>query len=195
MSLSVNRMSDEELISGCRRRNARAQQQLYERFAPKMYAVCCRYLTNRADAEDVLVTAFTKIFERFGQYRGDGSLEGWIRRIVVNEALTFLRRNRSMFLETDLEEAGHKPDYRQLADRLEEEDLLRLISQLPAGYRMVFNLYAIEGYSHQEIAEQLGISENTSKSQLSRARVYLQRMLAEYEDVTNIKSARHESAT
>lgn len=127
-----------------------------------MYAVCCRYVVNRADAEDVLVTAFTKIFERIHQYRAEGSLEGWIRRVVVNEALTFLRKNRSMFLETDLEEADHEPGYQQLAEQLEADDLLRMVGELPAGYRMVFNLYAIEGYSHKEIAEQLGISENTS---------------------------------
>ncbi len=195
MPLSVYRISEEELVKGCRRGDARAQQLLYERFSSKMYAVCCRYVANRADAEDVLVTAFTKIFERFNQYRGEGSLEGWIRRVVVNEALTFLRRNRSMFLETDLEEADHAPDYQQLADELEAADLMRMIGNLPPGYRMVFNLYAIEGYSHQEIARQLGISENTSKSQLSRARVYLQKMLSAYENVKTEKASRHESAT
>lgn len=195
MPLSVYRISEEELIKGCRKGDSRAQQLLYERFSSRMYAVCFRYVGNRADAEDVLVTAFTKVFERFSQYRGEGSLEGWIRRVVVNEALTFLRRNRAMFLETDLEEADREPDYHQLADQLEAEDLLRMIGRLPPGYRMVFNLYAIEGYSHQEIAQQLGISENTSKSQLSRARTYLQKMLAEYEKVKIEKISRHESAT
>lgn len=195
MPLSVYRISEEELIKGCRRGDAHAQRLLYECFSSKMYAVCCRYVANRADAEDVLVTAFTKIFERFSQYRGEGSLEGWIRRVVVNEALTFLRRNRSMFLETDLEEAEREPDYQQLDDQLGAEDLLRMIGNLPPGYRMVFNLYAIEGYSHQEIAAQLGISENTSKSQLSRARTYLQKMLAEYEKIKTENTSLHESAT
>lgn len=193
--MSVYRIQEEELIRACRKGDVRAYRQLYDRFAPKMFAVCCRYLKNRADAEDVLVMAFTKIFERFNQYRGDGSLEGWIRRIVVNEALTFLRKNRSLYIEANLEEADREPGYQQLADRLEEEDLLRMIGELPAGYRMVFNLYVIEGYSHQEIAEKLGISENTSKSQLSRARAYLQKMLTDYENLKTVNSARHESAT
>lgn len=194
MPLTVYRMTDEELIEGCRKGNAHAQRELYNRYSGKMFALCCRYVAARADAEDVLVTAFTRIFERFKQFRGEGSLEGWIRRIVVNEALTFLRKNRSMFLETDIAAASREPDYQQLADHLEEEDLLHMIARLPPGYRMVFNLYAIEGYSHQEIAEKLGISENTSKSQLSRARTYLQRMLASWQDMQSNKTLHHESS-
>lgn len=192
MPLTVYRMSEKELVEGCRKGDARAQRELFNRFSGKMFAVCCRYVSSRADAEDVLVTAFTRIFEKFNQYRGEGSLEGWIRRVMVNEALTFLRKNRQMYLETDIEAASFEPDYQQLADRLEEEDLLGMITRLPAGYRMVFNLYAIEGYTHQEIAEQLGISENTSKSQLSRARACLQKMLAEMEEQANQKTAHHD---
>lgn len=130
------------------------------------------------EAEDVLVTAFTKVFEKIDQFKSEGSFEGWIRRIVVNEALTWLRKNRSMYMETNLDKADFEPDYDKLSDHLETEDLLRMIQQLPTGYQIVFNLYAIDGYSHKEIAEQLNISENTSKSQLSRARVYLQKLLA-----------------
>lgn len=129
------------------------------------------------EAEDVLVTAFTKILDRIDQYKGEGSFEGWIRRVVVNEALTYLRRNRSMYIETDLEAADREPDYQNLSDHLEAEDLINMIQELPAGYRIVFNLYAIDGYSHKEISAQLNISESTSKSQLSRARVYLQKLL------------------
>src|SRR5690606_25633615 len=116
---------------------------------------------------DIVVVSFTKVFDRIDQFKGEGSFEGWIRRITVNEALTWLRRNRTMALETDLMEADREPDYHQLADHLEADDLLRMIDRLPPGYRVVFNMYAIDGYSHKEIAEQLGISENTSKSQLS----------------------------
>ena len=130
-------------------------------------------------SEDLLVTAFMKVFEKIEQFKSEGRFEGWIRRIVVNEALTFLRRNRSMYVETELENADREPDYEQISDHLEAEDLLKMIAELPAGYRVVFNMYAIDGYSHKEIASQLGISENTSKSQLSRARVYLQKMLAD----------------
>jgi RNA polymerase sigma-70 factor (ECF subfamily) len=131
------------------------------------------------EAEDVLITAFTKILERIEQFKGEGSFEGWIRRVVVNEALTFLRKNRSMYVETELEAAHREPDYQTLSDHLEAEDLLNLIQELPSGYRIVFNLYAIDGYSHKEIADQLNITESTSKSQLSRARVFLQKLLVE----------------
>jgi RNA polymerase sigma-70 factor (ECF subfamily) len=146
------------------------------------------------EAEDILVTAFTKVFDRIGQFKGEGSFEGWIRRIMVNEALTYLRKSRAMYLETDLEQADREPDYDKLSDHLEAEDLMKMIQELPAGYRVVFNMYAIDGYSHKEIAAQLGISENTSKSQLSRARVYLQKKLAETDWVSNQKMSNDESS-
>ena len=138
-----------------------------------------RYVKNPMQAEDILVISFTKVFARLGQFKGEGSFEGWIRRITVNEALTWLRRSRAMMAETDLAAADLQPDYDRLSDHLETEDLLKMIDKLPPGYRIVFNMYAIDGYSHKEIADELGISENTSKSQLSRARVYLQKLLAE----------------
>jgi RNA polymerase sigma-70 factor (ECF subfamily) len=147
------------------------------------------------DSEDILVTSFTKVFDKIGQFKQEGSFEGWIRRIVVNEALTHIRRSRSMYLETDLEEADREPDYSQLADHLEEEDLMNMIKELPTGYRIVFNMYALDGYSHKEIADHLGISENTSKSQLSRARTYLQKMLADPALVNRKNIGDHETAT
>lgn len=177
MELKIYRSAEDDLINGCKRGERTAQKHLYDTFSPKMYALSCRYVKDAMEAEDVLVKAFAKIFERIDQFKGEGSFEGWIRRVVVNEALTFLRRNRSMYLETELEAAEREPDYKHLSDHLEEEDLLKMIQQLPSGYQMVFNLYAIDGYSHKEIAAQLGISENTSKSQLSRARTYLQKLL------------------
>lgn len=133
------------------------------------------------EAEDVLVMSFTKIFERIDQFKGDGSFEGWIRRIMVNESLGYLRRQKYMYPETDIETADREVNHEQLDAHLEAEDLMKLIESLPTGYRIVFNLYAIDGYSHREIAEQLGISENTSKSQLSRARALLQKRLLELE--------------
>lgn len=145
------------------------------------------------EAEDVLVTAFTKILDKIEQYKSEGSFEGWIRRIVVNESLTYLRRNKNMYLELDLEAANYEPDYQTISDHLEAEDLLKMIGELPSGYRIVFNLYAIDGYSHKEIAEQLGISENTSKSQLSRARVYLQKILTDND--WNANQQRHDITT
>ena len=120
-----------------------------------------------------------KVFEKLEQYNGEGSFEGWIRRIMVNESLMYIRKHKNMSLEVEVEKAEMKPDYQSLESTLETDDLMRLITELPVGYRTVFNLYAIEGYSHKEIAEQLGINENTSKSQLSRARKYLQNRLAE----------------
>lgn len=179
MEFKIHRSNEEELINGCIRRERSAQKRLYDTFSSKMYALCCRYVKDSMDAEDVLVTAFTKILDRIDQFKGEGSFEGWIRRVVVNEALTYLRRNRSMYVETELEAADRDPDYQHISDHLEAEDLLTMIQELPAGYRIVFNLYAIEGFSHKEIADQLNISENTSKSQLSRARVFLQKLLLE----------------
>jgi RNA polymerase sigma-70 factor (ECF subfamily) len=154
-----------------------------------MYSLCCRYVKSKTEAEDVLVMAFSKIFERINQYKGEGSFEGWIRKVIVNESLTYLRKNKNMYLETDIEAADREPDYAQLENQLEAEDLLKMIDSLPTGYRIVFNLYAIDGYSHKEIATYLGISENTSKSQLSRARALLQRNCLELEnDIRKVKN-------
>ena len=194
MKLTIHRSSEHDLITGCRRREGNAQRELYELYSSRMYAVGYRYVKNPMEAEDILITSFTKIFERIDQFKGDGSFEGWIRRIVVNESLTFLRRNRSMYLETDIEQADREPDYAQLDNQLEAEDLLKIIQELPPGYRVVFNMYAIDGYSHKEIADHLGISENTSKSQLSRARTYLQKMLADY-DCVSTKEMKSDEAT
>ncbi len=152
-----------------------------------MYSVCRRYVMQLQEAEDILVCGFTKVFQKLNQFKGQGSFEGWVRRIMVNEALTFIRRNKSMYLEVEIEKASREPDLNKLSDQLEVEDLEKLIDQLPMGYKTVFNLYAIEGFSHREIAEKLGISENTSKSQLSRARVHLQKLLLNAEQSMNDK--------
>ncbi|HYC84637.1 MAG TPA: RNA polymerase sigma factor [Chryseosolibacter sp.] len=193
MEFKIYRAKEDELIDGCLRRDRAAQQQLYDLYSSKMYAVCYRYVRDAMEAEDILVTAFAKIFERISQFKREGSFEGWIRRIMVNEALTHLRKARMMYLETEIEEADRQPDYDKINDHLEAEDLLQMIEQLPAGYRVVFNMYAIDGYSHKEIAEHLGISENTSKSQLSRARTFLQKLLARYEWSYNPKISNDET--
>jgi len=195
MHLKIYRAKEDELIKGCLRRDPSAQKLLYDTYSSKMYGLCYRYVKDSMEAEDVLVTAFMKVFDKIHQFKSEGSFEGWIRRIVVNEALTYLRRHRSMYLETELEQADREPDYNALSDHLEAEDLLKMIQELPTGYRIVFNLYAIDGYSHKEIAEQLGISENTSKSQLSRARTYLQRVLVEQDWIANKKISSDESTT
>lgn len=179
MEFTIYRAREEDLITRCRGGEHHAQQRLFDLYSSRMFGICLRYVRNSMQAEDVLVMAFTKVFEKIDQFRGEGSFEGWIRRIVVNEALSSLRKSRSMMIETDLEQADLEPDYEALSDHLEAEDLLNIIEKLPPGYRVVFNMYAIDGFSHKEIAAHLGITENTSKSQLSRARTYLQKMLIE----------------
>jgi len=181
MEFTVYRAKDLELIEGCKRKNAQAQKSLYDRYAGLLHALCCRYIKEKMEAEDVLIIAFTKILDRIDQFKGEGSFEGWMKKIVVNESLTYLRRNKNMYLEMDIEAADREPDFDRLESHLQAEDLMKMIEALPAGYRTVFNLYAIDGYSHKEIAEQLGITENTSKSQLSRARLALQKHLVEIE--------------
>ncbi len=181
MEFQIYRAKDVELIEGCKRQDRQAQKRLYDQYASKLYALCCRYIKDKMEAEDVLITAFTKILNRIDQYTGEGNFEGWMRKVVVNDALSYLRKNKNMYLETDISAADYEPDYDKLENQLEADDLLKMIESLPTGYRIVFNLYAIEGYSHKEIGEQLGISENTSKSQLSRARAALQKCLQETE--------------
>ena len=179
MTLQIYRAKEKDWIEGCKRQNRDAQHALYTFFSGKMYALCCRYIKDKMEAEDVLVMAFTKIFERIDQYKNEGSFEGWIRRVMVNESLSYLRKSKNMYLEMDIAAADREPDYSRAESDLEAADLLKMIGDLPTGYRVVFNLYAVDGFSHQEIAEQLGISENTSKSQLSRARALLQKRLVQ----------------
>lgn len=173
--------TEAQLITALKRGESRAHKVVYERFASKMLAVCTRYCANRADAEEVMLDGFMRVFEKIGQFREDGSFEGWIRRVMVTESLMFLRKSKQWRQEIPIEEATVEPDYAWADTMLNENDLLRIVNQLPDGYRTVFNLYAIEGYAHAEIAEMLGISEGTSKSQLSRARLLLQTNLKKLE--------------
>src|SRR5918993_2214088 len=134
MHLKIYRAKEEALIDGCIRKEPSAQKELYERFSAKMYGLSYRYVKNAMEAEDVLVTAFMKVFDKIHQFKHDGSFEGWIRRIVVNESLTYLRRNRALYLEAELELADREPDYASLGDHLEAEELLAMIQELPTGY-------------------------------------------------------------
>lgn len=185
MQFQIYRARESELIDGCRRNDRIAQQTVYEQMAGKMLSLCCRYVKDRMQAEDVLVTSFTKVFEKIDQFKGDGSFEGWVRKIVVNESLSYLRKNKSMYLETDLAAADREPDLNSLSNQLEADDLMRLVTELPPGYRIVFNMFALDGFTHKEIADELGINENTSKSQLSRARSYLQARLLDIDKNTH----------
>jgi len=175
----------EALIDQCKKGNSRAQRELYEKYSRKMLGVCRRYLKEE-EAEDAMIKGFMKVFNKIGQYEGLGNFEGWMRRIMVNESLMEIRKNKMMYIDADIAEIQLGANYQIVNKQLESEDLLKLIDRLPYGYRTVFNLYAIEGFSHKEIAESLEITESTSKSQLSRARTMLQHLLAEIDN--NLKS-------
>ncbi len=180
--LQINKsLTEEELLDGCRKGKASEQRRLYDRLAPKMLGVCCRYIRDHEEAEHVMIGGIVKVFEKLDQFKNEGSFEGWVRRIMVNDCLMYLRKNRNMSLETDLTSVVESPDLSTMEATLNAVDLLKLVSELPVGYRTVFNLYVIEGYHHTEIAKKLGISENTSKSQLSRAKKWLQTKLMEIE--------------
>ena len=171
---------EEQLIALCKSGDRKGQKEMYERFAPVMLGVCRRYLKSIEEAEEVLLTGFMKVFTKIEQFQGNGSFEGWIRRIMVNESLNVLKKRKMEFVDDDPEESQMMVNEEDMG-RDDTEALLEMIDRLPDGYRTVFNLYAIEGYNHREIGEQLGISENTSKSQLSKARKHLQAKLNEYE--------------
>ncbi|WP_040006401.1 RNA polymerase sigma factor [Fibrisoma limi] len=174
---------DQQLIEQCKRGNAFAQKRLFDQYANRLFRVSLRYVRNESDAEEVLMNGFMKAFQGISDftYRDDKGLEAWLRRIIVNEALQHLRANRSLPLFQPEEMAGIQPDSNPLPDMgLDAERIYALIRELPTGYRTIFNLYVIEGYTHREIAERLAISENTSKSQLSKARALLQEWLTSY---------------
>lgn len=167
-------MDDRQLVKGCLRNKAEAQRALYERFAKNMLGVCYRYTKSLKDAEDVLQEGFVKVFLNIHQYKSAGDLGAWIHRIMVNTALNYLKRNRRyqdemVFIETPL----HPVTDDNPALHLDAKELADLIRQLPPGYQAVFNMHAIEGYSHVEIGEMLGISDGTSRSQYARARALL----------------------
>ncbi len=157
------------------------QQLLYDKFASKMYGVCLRYAANAEEAKDLLQDGFVKIFSRMESYRGDGSFEGWVRRIFVNTAIEQVRKKNYLIQPiTEREEETIDNGQNSVLEILEANDLVKLLQELPIGYRTVFNMYYVEEYTHKEIAEILDISEGTSKSQLSRAKTRLRELAAEY---------------
>lgn len=171
-------MSDEELIDRCLRQDATAQKLLYERFASQMMAICVRYAGNPMEAQDMLQEGFMKVFEKLGQFRSDGPLGGWIRRIMVNEALIYLRRMKKHQFAEEIDDDRHDhPLENEVLGAMATDELLQLIAALPDGYRTVFNLFAVEGYSHKEISELLNITESTSKTQYHKARKQLRTLI------------------
>jgi len=172
-------MNEDQMVQGCIDGNAITQRNLYDRFSGKMMGVCLRYTTYSEDAQDILQDGFVKVFTKIDSYNQSGSLEGWIRRIMVNTALEWLRKNKALqeTLNMDDLQVIHV-GYNETASETHANDLLEMVNKLPAGYRSIFNLYAIDGYNHVEIAEMLDISVGTSKSQYARARRLLQKMLS-----------------
>jgi RNA polymerase sigma factor (sigma-70 family) len=171
-------LTEKELINRCQQQDRVAQKWLYDRYSAKMFSVCRRYVPRREDAEDVLIEAFFKIFENMNAFRYTGSFEGWMRRIVVNEALMFLRKNRLLTVEPDASELNTLEMSVQIGveQQMAAQEILKLLEKLPTGYRTIFNLYVIEGFKHQEIADMLNISINTSKSQLILAKDRLRKL-------------------
>jgi RNA polymerase sigma factor (sigma-70 family) len=173
-------LTDAELIKGCQEGKNNVQQQLYQRFAGTMFGVCLRYFDSREEAEDALQEGFIRVFLNIKTFRSEGSLEGWVRRIIINTALNQIRNNQKYQHHADLEEIGNvASEEADMISKITHEDMLKLLLQLPPGYRMVFNLYEIEGFSHKEIADRLEISVSTSKTQLLKARKVLQRKMTE----------------
>lgn len=171
-------MTDEQLVKECVSGNTIAQKKFYDLFARKMMGVCMRYTNDYDEAQDVLQDGFIKIFNKLPKFESKGSLEGWIRRIMVNTALDNYRKNKKHQGNVDVESVSfmlEKNDF--TIETINAEDLLKIIHTIPEGYRVVFNLFAIEGYSHKEIAVQLGVTESTSKSQYSRAKKLLRKLL------------------
>lgn len=177
MGVDNQNISESDLIQGSIRGDRRMQELLYKTYSPKMYGVCLRYSGDADDAQDILQEGFVKVFRNLERFRGDGSFEGWIRRIFVNTAIEHYRRKVNMYPVTENQENTVEDKDWSALDRLAMKDLMEMIQQLSPGYRTVFNLYVVEGYTHKEIADMLGISEGTSKSQLARAKAILQNLI------------------
>lgn len=168
-------MSDQQIIEGCARHDRKAQQLLYDQYSRFLLGICMRYATDKAEAEDILQDSFLKIFFNIKDFSGTGSFMGWLRKVAVNTAITHYHKNLKYRYHVEIEEyvsvetgvTSFEEDF------FTSEELYKVLNELPAGYRMVFNLYAVEGYKHKEIAEMLGIDTNTSKSQYSRAKAVL----------------------
>ncbi|MEO9533556.1 MAG: RNA polymerase sigma factor [Crocinitomicaceae bacterium] len=173
-------MTDEDLVKECVSGNAIAQKKFYDLFARKMMGVCLRYSNDYEEAQDILQDGFVKIFNKLPAFESKGSLEGWVRRIMVNTALDAYRKAKKHQNNVDVDSVSYLLDSDDYTiESINANDLLKIIQAIPEGYRVVFNLFAIEGYSHKEIAERLGVTESTSKSQFSRARKMLRKILIE----------------
>jgi RNA polymerase sigma-70 factor (ECF subfamily) len=180
---------NKDIITGCVKGQRIAQEKLYKKFSGTLFAICLRYAKNRMEAEDILQEVFVRVYTHIHTYHFDGSFEGWLKRIAVNTSITYYRKALKKQLERDIDDGiAQLPDAAFSFDGdFTMEDMLKCIEALPLGYRTVFNMYCIEGYKHKEIAELLKIDINTSKSQLSRAKVHLQNELNQLNQVSLLK--------
>ncbi|MFP3861065.1 MAG: RNA polymerase sigma factor [Bacteroidales bacterium] len=166
------------IVKACKKGDKKSQKLLYDIFSPRLYGLCLRYSSDEHEAKDLLQEGFIKIFSKLNQYKNQGSLEGWMKRIVINTAMENFRKSNNLILRhSDIHLENTHVKYEHVLEELNSKDLLRMIQSLSPQYRAVFNLYAIEGYNHQEIAHKLNISEGTSKSNLSRAREMLKKKI------------------
>ncbi len=173
--VDVDYTPESKLIDLCKEGNRIAQKTVYDRLAPKMFPVCIRYVGDRGVAEDMLQDGFVTLFSKLDTYKGDGSFEGWARKVFVNTCLMYLRKKDALKMSEDIDLARNiSSGWSDQVQNIGYKELMRLITSMPHGFRTVFNLYVLEGYSHKEIAEMLGITEVTSRTQLSRARLWLQ---------------------
>ena len=171
----MNETSELKTVKLCLKGDRNAQKALFDLLAPRMYPVCIRYTGDRETAQDILQDGFVTLFSKLDSYKGEGSFDGWARRIFINTALMYLRKKDALKMSDELENARHlSSDLTDQIGNIGYKELMKLVMSLPPGFRTVFNMYVIEGYSHKEIAEILGISETTSRTQLSRARIWLQ---------------------
>jgi RNA polymerase sigma-70 factor (ECF subfamily) len=173
--------SDLELVQGCKKNKRKYQELLYRKYAKKMYGICLSYAKDRTMAQDMLQDGFVKVFGKIKTFRSEGSLEGWIRRIITNTALDYLRQKTRQFefIDENQEVEEKKIDV-NILEKINSDEILEKVAQLPNGARTVFNLYAVEGFSHKEIAKKLDITEGTSKSQYKRARAMLKDLIKDY---------------
>lgn len=181
-------MTEEQMLAGSRINNVQAQELLYNRFSPKMLGVCYRYAKNKPDAEDMLQEGFIRVFSQLHQFRGEGSLEGWIRRIIVHTCINIIKKNKKFNDCIDISHAMELSTHTDIVPSIiQSKQIVECIRLLPLGYRTVLNLFAIEGYSHKEIAQMLDIEESTSRSQYSRAKTILQEMLIKRDIMPAVK--------
>jgi RNA polymerase sigma factor (sigma-70 family) len=172
--------TDEELLAGCRQKKPKFQEALYNQYASRMMGICLRYAYTSFEAEDIFQDAFVKVFQNLESFKGNGSFEGWMKHVFINTAINHYHKNKKRFFPAQVDEVTDlQLDEPDALGQMGANELLALVNQLPEGYKLVFNLYVIEGYPHKDIGEMLGISEGTSKSQLAKAKGFLKKLLTQ----------------